>query len=390
MKRINFIKTFSIGIFLFAFTLLYSNDSTEYIKKFVSGNLQDKVNVLKESSGSPAESFLNESAFDFISSYYTLLENEEDFSELVYNAVKTIPDNIKDKNISVLQRIYMYFDEPKIKIAVVEKLPSIKGNCIDIINLVNESVAKDLKNNTYKDSISFEPSVTALSSIAHSSSFQVLFSCYAANISEEINVLTETALKNMAEANRSQIVAIIANNEPKEKLLALRISEKKSQKNDFFSEEIAETALAIAINKGGDVQDIHEDLVKLQLEAMRIISKSSWTRATSLVVNYFELAKKQYSLGIITKENLIEVIQCLTNLATVESGQALSNYLATLNLESEKTGSYDKDIVLAVIHSLGVLGEKSAFDNLLYVISFSTYSEDIISASRDALSRLKW
>lgn len=390
MKKINFIKILGIGIFLSMVTFLYSNDSTQYIKKFVSGNLQDKVNVLTEAIGSSAESFLNESAFDFISSYYSLLENEEYFTELVYNTIKTIPENIKDKNISVLQRIYMYFDDPKIKIAVVEKLPLIKGNCIDIINLVNEEVAKELKNNTYKESSSFEPSVTALSTIAHSSSFQVLFSCYAADISEEINKITETALRNMAEANRSQIVAIIANNEPREKLLALRISEKKSQKNEFFSEEIAETALAIAINKGGDVQDIHEDLVKLQLESMRIISKSSWTRATSLVVNYFDLAKKQFSLGIITKENLIEIIQCLTNLATVESGQALSNYLAILNMETEKSGSYDKDIVLAVINSLGVLGEKSAFDNLLYVISFSTYSEEIISASRDALSRLKW
>ena len=45
--------------------------------------------------------------------------------------------------------------------------------------------------------------------------------------------------------------------------------------------------------------------------------------------------------------------------------------------------------MLAVINALGRLGNKVAFENLLYV-GYLSYSEEIIEASRAALAGLKF
>ena len=49
----------------------------------------------------------------------------------------------------------------------------------------------------------------------------------------------------------------------------------------------------------------------------------------------------------------------------------------------------DEEVLLAVIESLGALGDKAAFDNLLYV-TYLPYSETITTAARTALAGLKW
>ena len=57
--------------------------------------------------------------------------------------------------------------------------------------------------------------------------------------------------------------------------------------------------------------------------------------------------------------------------------------------QTEKTGEYDEETVLALINSLGELADKAAFDNLLY-IGFLNYPDKIQAAAREALNRLKW
>ena len=45
--------------------------------------------------------------------------------------------------------------------------------------------------------------------------------------------------------------------------------------------------------------------------------------------------------------------------------------------------------MLAVIQSLQLLRDKIAFDDLLYA-TYQNYPDEVISAARDALSKLKW
>lgn len=55
----------------------------------------------------------------------------------------------------------------------------------------------------------------------------------------------------------------------------------------------------------------------------------------------------------------------------------------------EKSSDVSENLVLAIIKSLGAIGDKNAFDALLGVTYFE-YSDSVIAAARDALAKLKW
>ncbi|MDE6774155.1 MAG: hypothetical protein K2J14_05960, partial [Treponemataceae bacterium] len=80
---------------------------------------------------------------------------------------------------------------------------------------------------------------------------------------------------------------------------------------------------------------------------------------------------------------------CMSQLASPDTAQALSAYLADLNRHAESNDMPAKPVVLAVISALGALGDKAAFDNLLYV-TYLPYPQDVIAAARSALAKLKW
>ena len=79
-----------------------------------------------------------------------------------------------------------------------------------------------------------------------------------------------------------------------------------------------------------------------------------------------------------------------TGVGKTETCKALTDFLASQYSETISTGTYNYAVLLAVISTLGELGDKDAFDTLLYVISCPDYPDEIISASRDALEKLKW
>jgi HEAT repeat protein len=72
-----------------------------------------------------------------------------------------------------------------------------------------------------------------------------------------------------------------------------------------------------------------------------------------------------------------------------DAAMALALQLGLINAQTEKTGLYDEDITLAAVQALGAIGDKAAFDYLLY-ISYLPYPEHIQAAAKEALNRLKW
>ncbi|MCK5007173.1 MAG: hypothetical protein KAR73_07275, partial [Spirochaetales bacterium] len=80
---------------------------------------------------------------------------------------------------------------------------------------------------------------------------------------------------------------------------------------------------------------------------------------------------------------------CLGAMGTHEAAVRLTQYLVLLNSYTERLREFDNIIVLAVIENLGSLGDKTAFDDLLYA-QYLSYSSEIKKAARDALENLKW
>ena len=157
-----------------------------------------------------------------------------------------------------------------------------------------------------------------------------------------------------------------------------------------FSAEIASKLLFETINNIGEVSELSQEQIGLQLAAFKILEESKWTKETSLVLDFFDLAQKEYYELMISEDEFTSIIYALKEFPTTETCRALTDFLASQYSETLTTGSYNNDVMLAVISTLGELGDKDAFDTLLYVISCPDYSDEIITASRTALEKLKW
>ncbi len=82
-------------------------------------------------------------------------------------------------------------------------------------------------------------------------------------------------------------------------------------------------------------------------------------------------------------------IECVEAVSSRGAVKIFADYLAQMNKAQEEKDFPSKTVALAIINALGALGDKSAFDCLLYV-TYLNYPEEITSAARNALTRLKW
>lgn len=136
-------------------------------------------------------------------------------------------------------------------------------------------------------------------------------------------------------------------------------------------------------------QDFSEESVRLQMSLVEFIADEKWSHATELVARNFALSKKEYDGGFISDDDFIKTIRFTAVLKSSKISSALSDCLAGFNGAVGSDARPSEQVVLALIKSLGDLGDKTAFDNLLYV-TYLDYSEDVVNAARVALASLKW
>jgi hypothetical protein len=107
------------------------------------------------------------------------------------------------------------------------------------------------------------------------------------------------------------------------------------------------------------------------------------------LIKHFYRVQTDYNNGAAAREQLLEAVACLGAMNSGEAAQTLALQLGLFNSQMERTGEYDAGILLGVINALGELGDKIAFDYLLY-IGYLDYPEEVQAAARSALNRLSW
>ena len=131
------------------------------------------------------------------------------------------------------------------------------------------------------------------------------------------------------------------------------------------------------------------EIITVQLGSLKILNDNKCTRASASVLSFFNTAKKEYNEGYITEDQFIEVISSTGNLAPIDSVTYLISYLEELNHMVEKEREVSYPVVIAVIDTLGAIGDKTAFDSLL-AVTYIEYPESVLSSARNALAGLKW
>ncbi|MBQ7905326.1 MAG: hypothetical protein IJ361_06185 [Spirochaetaceae bacterium] len=367
-----------------------SSEDLTIFANFITGSLYDKVDIIKSVSSDEVPQIFFEQSLEFALQNKDLIENHPAYYPLILSSIKKLNFNSSETTDDLLLKIYNDFSDYNLRLAILNAFSIIKIDNPNVSILVNDVVTQEFEK---KDSSSvdfFVAGLKTLENIKDINSFDLVFSCYKENISEEITQASCDTLYSLSPMYNDKILNIVINNDLEDKALAFKIVTTNPKKDKNFSAEIASKLLFETINNIGEVSELSQEQIGLQLAAFKILEESKWTKETSLVLDFFDLAQKEYYELMISEDEFTSIIYALKEFPTTETCRALTDFLASQYSETLTTGSYNNDVMLAVISTLGELGDKDAFDTLLYVISCPDYSDEIITASRTALEKLKW
>ncbi|MBD5425998.1 MAG: hypothetical protein HDR38_00335 [Treponema sp.] len=363
--------------------------ATDAQRQFIKGNLSEKTAAIREATGSDI-ALLSQAGLDFVILNKPFLGNDRELSALAAASVLVSPvaaitqrqaDSLSDK----LTHIFSLYDDETVRIVVLEKLVplSVQYRSEKAVALVNGYLRAAAENETTK------AAVAAAGAIGDSATFGIIYDAWKTGRWPSLAAETDAALIGLSERSIADVVQAISVADVRETYAFFTLLTGDEKKSPNFRAEIAENALSKAIYTTEDLSGSMEDTISLQTAAVKVIAESHWVRASQLVIRYFSLAREEYEANVLGESMFTDVIVCMSQLASPDTAQTLSAYLADLNRHAESNDMPAKPVVLAVISALGALGDKTAFDNLLYV-TYLPYPPDVIAAARSALAKLKW
>lgn len=373
-----------ISLFLLSSILLANVSGQEYKKKFIKGNITDKTAAVREASGQEGI-WLSQKAIDFVLENNDIIGTDRDMDGLAVAAVLSLPNDYvyglsETEKTKVLEKFINLFEKfsrsNTVQIAVQSKVLSLKDN----INTspFTEVLNKFLQSSTVlsSDSSLLKSVINSLGFIGNNISFSILYNNlndkrYSAYYPE-----IEETIKKLIPVSMNEVLQII------------------------HSHDAANTQRIFNLVKDAEISttnlcEISENILKdspiisLKFDALAILNSHKWTRASNSVLTFFASAQNDFQNELITEEQFVSLIESLVNISPLDAVNPLIKYLGELNQQLEYNNSVAQNVVLAVINSLGAIGDKQAFDSLLSV-TYLNYPEPVLSAARQALAGLRW
>lgn len=387
-------KSFFILTVLFFTSYLFSMGSKNQ-RNFVKGNLIDKTEAVKAASEVEIVD-LAKAAIEFSLNYKEILGDDSELSALAISGITALPveyienSNMTEKNLisEKLIGLYSVFEDENVKIAVLNKISSFKFSVENFIPLLNDFVKNSSVNE--ENLVLLKSVVNTLGSIGNNQSFIIMLGALSEKKWESLFENLEKSLCMLAEPLEKEILDILRRGNIKDCRRLFDLIVKKSENSQIFKAEIAENVLLRTIYIYENSNSTGEDLISLQLESFDFLKKLKWTRASNTIVSYLKTARSEYDQKLLEEDKFCEIITGVSDVAPIGAIQPLATYLIFLNSKmEEKSSDVSENLVLAIIKSLGAIGDKNAFDALLGVTYFE-YSDSVIAAARDALAKLKW
>ncbi len=365
---------------------------------FVTGSVADKTELLQGLviSGDTPElvASIPEFALEFLQQQVPVIGSGSGLRELALAAIPVVRVS-GQRQAALLWGVFDLLDDSQVRAAVLEALADTVQSDRRLVSPYLEGVHTFVAEHLASGGDDPEPAVVAvelLGKMADPSSFEVLFRLLDSGVSPELDRSVRSALSAVIPGSQTALLSHVSQDDYSmaEKYRLLLLVQENDRISPLFKAELAEKALSATIIRGEDISGMAPQAISLQLAAVEQIADSVWSRAAETVADYFVVAQEQLRLGLITGGQLLSVVDCLETLATAHSVSALMEYLGVLNMDAaQDVASVDQEVLLAVIESLGALGDKAAFDNLLYV-TYLPYPETITTAARIALAGLKW
>jgi len=364
-----------------------------YQRNFVRSSLSIKIDVLRQAADYKDADMgpLYRMGVRFALDNAQYLQSDVQLRDVAALSVAGLRRNGTVDAVPDLWALFQVFKEPYVRVPVLEALGDLAaGNSQASHNLntflYNQNAMR--RAGTMPDFQVIEACVLALGKLGSATSYSVLFSTYATGYSESITRKSLEAMSRIQGDYKGYLVEVIREDSTIERSAALKAAIENPAFSDADKAEVAESALDMALtytsSNAVDLQIVKE----IRSRAMRELGARGWSKASSLAVRAFNQANAEYARGTGTKAAVLEAISLLGSMRTTEAAEALTLQLQLLNAKEDAGDALDEQMTIAVINNLGALGDKVAFEHLLFV-GYLGYPETIKVAAREALKKLK-
>jgi len=366
-----------------------------YQRNFVRASIATKAELLNDAARATGSDMspLYLDALQFVRQFYPIMGSDAQLIDIGVSAAGRLAGTKDPAAVLALKDVFMAVRDSRSRIACLEAFSSAIPASGESVRFLDEWFSLAL-NPPPGDQPTEAPTLAAcartLGKIGNVSSFPALFRAATGNYDTSVVAASADALNSITVGYTPQMLGVIAKKQLKDIYAAFSLAMKKNDLPDSDRGQIAEAAFKAALDGGvqlgGATADLRDALIR---ESLASLTSLAWAPASGAVIQYFYQVQGAYAAGNAGTDNLLAVIRCMGASRTSEAAQALSIYLGLLNSETEQKKTYNEQLLLAVLQALGDLGDKTAFDYLLYV-GYLDYPETVIKASRDALARLAW
>lgn len=375
-----------------------------YQRNFVRSSLGTKLELLRAASAEAAQAAeanrsvdmgpLYDTALRFVVENVALLGTDAQLREVANTASIKAGEVGYAKSVERLWSVFELYPRDQelraVALMAFAKVGKTEARVVERLNTFLSGQTSLFRSGAQPEYPALAACIDALGNLGDGSSFPFLFSAYVAGFNKEISVKAIDALGKIQGDYEAYLKDVITRNSPLEKAAALEAGLSNPKFGFLERGALSEAALAAGLDRpAGDSPVELASIRELKLRAVREIKALGRQKASPLVIRHFRNLLTEYNEGRAPEAELLEAISCLGAMGSIEAAQSLALYLQLINARTEQGGAYDEDILLAVISSLGELGDKTAFDYLLY-IGYLQYPESVKRAAKDALQRLKW
>ncbi len=392
MKKIIIISIMLSFFSIFVFSGEYDPVLAAMQKNFARGSLSTKIQVLQDSDDYPDVDMdaLYGQALQFILDNSVNLDSDVVARELTILAVRLSGLNGYNESSSVMWKLFNIYEDEQVRIEILSALSSLAPDpwVIDSLNNWLKQQNDKFNSNKHVSTKVISEAVVTLGLLGDSSSFPVVFSVSSTNYSEDITYKANQALKKLNGSYSLSLEKVIQSSSPKDKNLAFKLAVADDEMQIEEKGNLFKIALDIGLHAENDNAEGQEQLQELRSSAIRQLSLLKWADASDLIIEHFNKIINEYESGESLKSSVLETIICLGSVGTHEAAERLTQYLGSMNTNLENGQTIDSDISLAVINSIGLIGDNVAFDDLLYS-GYLDYPDTVKKAAREALNNLK-
>jgi len=396
MKKI-FLGFFS-ALLIFAATTTGAQDKEALLKahmrNFEMAGIEVKIQILEDAAASGVKELgpLYLQALDYVLSNTALIPADGRLRQIVVLAAGQIKESGYAAARYSLWDLFKADQDIMLRVSVLNSLGIVGKGDPSIIQELNRWL--DAQNSFFNsgknpDFQVLKACIAALAEIGDSSSFPAIFSAANIGYPGEIASLSKNTLMEIEGDLDLNLKGIIKNQPIADKKTALIMALEHEGLEDDRKAEVAEFAMDMTLHMG--LTDAGQRAIarEIRFEAAKALMERKWSRATPLAIEHFDATLLEYEKAVSTKNSFLEAIATLGSMGSHEAAVRLTQYLVLLNSYSEKGQRIDEQIILAVIVNLGNLGDKVAFDDLMYV-GYLNYTSQIKKAARKSLENLKW